>query len=114
MRRPLLMVALMFAGGIVLADVAPISPPVFALLGFSAALAILALAWTRARPVLVWVLLVSAGATNLARHKAALSPYDLRTFADGQPAIVAVRGTLSETPNHRIYEHKEEETWRTL
>jgi ComEC/Rec2-related protein len=108
------MVALMFAGGIVLADVSPILPPVFALLGISAALATLALAWPRGRPVLVWVLLVSAGATNLARNKAVLSPHDLRIVAGGQPVIVALRGTLSETPYHRIYEHKEEETWRTL
>jgi competence protein ComEC len=108
------MVALMFAGGIVLADVVPISPPVLALLGVSAALAILALAWTRARPVLVWVLLVSAGAANLARQKAVLSPHDLRIVAAGQPVIVVLRGTLSETPYHRIYEYRAEETWRTL
>src|SRR5882672_8926952 len=114
MRRPLLMVALMFAGGIVLAEVAPISPPVFALLGVSAALAILGLAWFRARPVLVWVLLVAAGATNLAHHKAVLSPHDLRIVADGRPVIAALRGTLSETPYQRTYEHKEEESWRTL
>ena len=108
------MVALMFAGGIVLADVAPIPPPVFALLGVSAALAILALAWVRARSVLVWVLLVVAGATNLAQRKAVLSPYDIRTVADEQPAIATLRGTLAETPYQRIYEHKEEETRRTL
>ncbi len=114
MRRPLLMVALMFAGGIVLADVAPISPPVFTSLGISMALALLALACARARLVLVWILLVSAGAANLARHKAVLSPHDLRLFAGDQPAIANVRGTLVETPYHRIYEHKEEESWRTL
>jgi len=108
------MVALMFAGGILVLDVAPISPPVFALLGFAAVLAILALAWARARPALVWVLLVSAGAANLARHKAVLSPHDLRSVAGAQPVIVAVRGTLSDTPSHRIYERNQEERWRTL
>lgn len=114
MKRPVLMVALMFAGGIVLADAAPFSPPVFALLGVSGVLALLALSWARGRPVLVWVLLVAAGATNLARNKAVLSPHDLRIVADDQPVIVTLRGALSETPYHRIYEHKEEETWRTL
>jgi ComEC/Rec2-related protein len=108
------MVALMFAGGIVLADVAPFPAPVFALLGLSAALAILALAWARGRPALVWALLVTTGAANLARHQAQLSPHDLRVVARDPPFIATIRGTLAETPYHRIYQHREEEAWRTL
>src|SRR5688572_2890132 len=107
MRRPLLMVALMFAGGILLADVVPIPLPVFALLGAAATLALLALAWTRARPVLVWVLLVAAGAASLSQRKAVLSPHDLRGVAGDQPVIVTLRGALAETPHHRIFEQKE-------
>lgn len=108
------MVALMFAGGILLADVVPIPLPVFALLGAATTLALLALAWTRARPVLVWVLLVAAGAASLNQHKTVLSPHDLRGVAGDQPVIATLRGTLAETPHHRIFEQKEQEIWRTL
>jgi len=108
------MVALTFAAGIVLADVAPFSPPAWLLLAVSTAIAVASLAWSRARPVLVWVLLFAAGATGLFLSKAVLSPVDLRLVAGDQPVIATLRGTLSETPYHRIYDHKEEETWRTL
>jgi ComEC/Rec2-related protein len=107
-------VALACAGGIVLAEVAPVTLPVAWLLGSSMALAILALAWARVRPVLVWVLLVAIGTTNLTLRKTILSPHDLRLVAGQQPAMASVRGTLSETPYHRLYEDKEEEAWRTL
>src|SRR5437870_5068643 len=114
MKRPLLMVALVYGAGILLADESPVSLPVFPLLASSAALALLALLWERGRLVLVWTLLLFVGATNLTLRKAVLSPFDLRTLVGDQPEILSVRGVLSETPYHRVYDHHDQQSWRTL
>ncbi len=114
MKRPLLMVALFYGAGILLADRAPVALPILPLLAGSSTLALLALSWERGRRILIWPLLLLVGATNLTRSKAILSPSDLRVLAGDQPEIVSVRGLLCETPYRRVYEHHEEQSWRTL
>src|SRR5262245_44645266 len=114
MKRPLLMVALVCGAGIVLADSAPQLFPVAPCLAVSFALGLVALSWARARPVLVWVQVFATGATALTLEKAVLSPRDLRRVVGSEPVIVTLRGTLSETPWHRVYERAEKDSWRTL
>jgi len=114
MKRPLLMVALVYGAGIVLADLSPAALPVFPLLLSAAGLALLGIIWIRARPALLWALLPLAGAANLASRTAVLAPDDLRILLANQPAIAWVRGTLVETPYHRVYDLGEDESWRTL
>ena len=114
MKRPLLMVALCFGGGVLLAEFSPIVPPAVPFLVGSAGLALLALCWARARPVLTWVAVFAAGAANLTFRQALLSPHDLRVIVGAKPEIVSIRGTLAETPYHRVYEHGDEQSWRTL
>ena len=124
MKQPLFPVAVLYAGGILtgallgvgLGSGAGILPasfiPPWALLGFCLGLAAVTLAWGRARPALLCVLIFLAGWTNLALHTAALSPNDLRRILGDQPAIVSVRGALRETPSLRAHERGERESWR--
>src|SRR5213594_2936909 len=114
MKRPLLMVALFYGAGILLADRAPVALALGPLFAASLGLAVLTLCWERGRPLLVWVLLLLAGATNLGRSKAILSPCDLRLVLGAEPAVVRVRGVLSETPYHRVHEVHDLQKWRTL
>lgn len=64
--------------------------------------------------MLLGALVFLAGATNLTLHTAILSPYDLRKVLSDKPAIVTLRGTLCETPSLRVFERREEESWRTV
>ena len=114
MKRPLLMVALAYGCGILLADWLPWKLPLLPLFASSFALGLSAACWARARPYLIWPLLAAAGAVNLSLCQAILSPHDLRTLLADQPEIVFVKGALVETPYLRIYQHDEEQVSRTL
>jgi ComEC/Rec2-related protein len=112
MKRPLLSVALLYAAGIALASRVEVSlGPLF---GAALGLTALALAWPRARPLLLGAVLFFAGWVNLGWRSAVLSPQDLRALAGDQPALVAVRGTLAATPAQRVQVRDEQALWRTL
>jgi hypothetical protein len=100
MKRPLVPVALFYVGGILIALIIPV-PPLF-LLASSLSLAVLTLAWARARLVGLCTLIVLTGWTIHALRTAVLSPHDLRLILGGQPDIVTVRGTVRETPTQRV------------
>ena len=112
MKRPLLLVGLLFAGGILLGRY--VSPPPVLLLSSALTLAVMALARSQARPFLLFPLILLAGWTNLVLHTAILSPHDLRRLLSQQPELATIRGTLRETPSLRIYEHEERDSWRSL
>jgi competence protein ComEC len=112
MRRPLLIVALLYVSGILAAAAVELPPLPLALLALG--VAVLAAAWARVRLVLLGALLVLAGWTNSTLHTAVLSPNDLRALLGPQSDIVTVRGILCESPSHRVYEMDEKESWRTL
>ena len=112
MKRPLLSVALLYAGGVITAGVVPLSP--LLLLAVSLTLAGLALALRRLRLGLLYALVVLTGWTNCALHTCIISPYDLRRILGDQPEIVTIRGTLSEAPIQRVFGQNEQESWRTL
>jgi len=98
--------------GIVAARFLALPPSV--LLAASLALAAVTLAWSRARPFLLYGLVALTGWSNLALRRAVLSPDDLRSLLGDQPQLVVVRGELRETPSVRSYLHAGEPSWRTL
>src|SRR5690348_12190363 len=112
MKRPLILVAFYYAAGVLLACVAEGAP--MPLLAGAIGVALLALTWPRARLLLLGALMVLAGWTNARLHSAVLSPHDLRLICGDEPALAIVRGTIHETPSHRIFVQDEKESWRTL
>src|SRR5258708_322422 len=112
MKRPLVPVALAYAGGILLAhwlELPAIPLLVVALLFVAAAFASKSL-----RPWILWPLLLLTGWVNLALHTACLSPNDLRRLLGNEAGIVTFRGVLHETPSQRVFERDEMETLRTI
>jgi len=106
------MVALLYAGGILISGLIPLSP--LLLLPASLSLALLALTWGRSRLALLYALVVLTGWTNSTLHTAIISPYDLRLILGERPEIVTIRGTLREAPLQRVFEQNEQESRRTL
>ncbi len=112
MKRPLAWVALSYGGGLLLGEL--FQPPLLPLFALSLGLTVAALCLSRARPFLLWPLLLCAGWTNLAWHTAVVSPNDLRVTQSSGPEIIGIGGTLLETPRQRVFVRDETETWRTM
>src|SRR5437868_5125200 len=112
MKRPLVVVVLLYVGGIVLAK--NFSAQWELLLCVSLGLAAAALLWKKARLIFLGALLVLAGWTNSILQTAIISPHDLRAIVGDQTDLATVRGTLLETPSRRVYEHDDKETSRTM
>jgi predicted membrane metal-binding protein len=100
MKRPLIAVALFYVGGILLAAL-PI--PLLPLFVVAFVLVLLFVVWSKARLVLLCVLIVLTGWINLARRTTVLSPHDLRNLLGDRTPSNALRGTLRETPYHRVH-----------
>lgn len=90
---------MLYLTGLLIADF--IQPPLLLLFTLSITVAVVAIAVTRLRPILVWPLMVLTGWTNLVCHTAIISPQDMRTILDGNHEDVAVRGVLREKPSGR-------------
>ena len=88
MKRPLIPVALLYVFGLLLA---PLPVPLLPLFAVAFTLLLLSLAWSRARPALLCVLIILAGWINLAQRTAILSPIDLRTQLTNSVASITVR-----------------------
>ena len=112
MNRPLVSVVLAYAAGLLIGQFLQIAP----LLLFVSAFSILTLAlfFAKLRPHLLWPLLVLTGWINFAVHTQVVSPQDLRTQLTDKPALVTVRGLLTETPSQRTFVRNDVESWRTL
>ena len=72
MRRPLVIVGLLYAAGLVIAD--HIQPALLHLFALGLTLALLALAWPRARPWLLIPLIIVVAWTNFVSRTAIISP----------------------------------------
>lgn len=101
MKRPLGIVAVLYAGGALLGDF--LQPPLSCLFATALAIAASALLLPRLRPFLLWTLLFAAGWTNFVFHTAIISHTDLRLTLTAQPELVTVRGTLATTPIKKLY-----------
>jgi len=111
-KQPLFPVAIFYAAGILTGSAFTVSPSL--LLAASLGLAVVTMAWRRARGILLGLLVFLAGWTNLSLHTEILSPNDLRLILGDQPEIVTLRGTLHDTPRLRVIERGEQEAWRTM
>src|SRR3989442_699583 len=105
MKRPLGLVALLYAGGLVTAEF--FRPPLAALFSISLALAVIAMVSGKARPFLLWPLIFFTGWTNLNWRTAVVSPHDLRRLFTAPAEEVVARGRLLETPAEHIYVHND-------
>jgi hypothetical protein len=111
MKRPLLLVGLLYVAGILAGEYFPL--PHRLLLSILGGLTVLAIVWGWARASLLYPILILAGWTNIVLEKAMLSPVDLRQLLGEAPQIVTVRGLLLETPVIRSYETEDRVIWRT-
>jgi ComEC/Rec2-related protein len=111
MKRPLVMVGLLYAAGILLGRWT--QPALAALFAVSIGIGLLALAWSRGRALLLWALLPLAGWTNETARLATLAPDDLRNLFANGPEQIKVRGTLCAPPVAKIFERGAEEVWRS-
>ena len=114
MKQPLLIVALLYLGGVLLAEFTPWTCPPFLLAAIAITVGLLCLVGGRFRPWLLALLLVLAGAANLTLRTRVIAPDDLRRVLTADAQLMSLRGTLRETPYHRVYQHDDETTWRTL
>jgi DNA internalization-related competence protein ComEC/Rec2 len=112
MKRPLLGVALFYTSGILLADW--LSFPLVPLCASAFLAALLALLVRGQPQAPLALLLVLAGAVNLTQQTTPLSPHDLRCLVADRSELATARGSLVETPYQRLYEHHEEQPWRTV
>ncbi len=112
MRHPFVPVALVYIGGVLVANWC--HPPLVGLFAVALLLAGACFVSSRLRPKLLWPLLFVAGWTNLATRTAVLSPVDLRTVFGDRTELVTLRGRLAETPTQRSTVRDEMERWRSL
>jgi len=111
MTRPVIILALFYAGGVLLGDWA--QPPLALLFGASFALAALALCWNRAATPLLCALSLLAGWTNFAARTAILAPDDLRNLFGAGPEQITLRGTIAAQPSAKLFERGAGEQWRS-
>jgi competence protein ComEC len=111
MKRPLLLVGLLYVGGIIAAEYFRLSSTV--LLSLVGVLVLLAFSWERRRAAALCAAIFFAGAANLALQQGPISPNDLRNILASENQIATVRGILLETPVAHLHEAKDRITWTT-
>ncbi len=111
MKRPFLIVALLYLAGILLGEF--LRPPLPVLFGSAFAVGIAGILWSRGRAILLTLLLVVTGWTLQVYRTAIPSPNDLRVLIENRTEDVRVRGKLCAPPAERIFERNEQELWRT-
>src|SRR2546426_12641807 len=112
MKRPLTIVALFYALGVVAANQLHFPLGFLFVLSFSLACAVVLA--DRARTFLFWTLLFLTGWTNLAWRTAVISPFDLRLLIEDRSELVAVKGVLLEMPNSRVHFRNDQTNWHSL
>ena len=111
MKQPLLIVALLYLGGILLGD--HISLPLPLLFAVAFALTCTIVFKAQFRVYLLGSLVFLTGWINLLCHTAIISPHDLRTIATPQPELVTLEGTLIASPTQKIFEQGAKELWHS-
>lgn len=111
MKRPLGIVAVLYACGALIGNYVPL--PLSCLVIISVALLAGAILVRRFRLHLTRLLFIFLGWTNLTWHTAIVSPTDLRAVLSSEPQLLSIRGTLAETPQLRVYPSDTGESLRT-
>jgi len=110
MKRPLIMVALLYSGGLLLGNNVFLPLPWL----FLGAFVFLIAAFFSARNFYLAPLILLTGWINLAARTSVVSPNDLRLQIGNGAEYSAVRGRLRTAPVHRVFEIDSQESWRTL
>jgi competence protein ComEC len=111
MNRPLWITALCYAAGVLLGW--RVAFPVPALLAACGVALVAVFMVARARHWSLPALAALLGWANYSVQHRVVGPDDPRNPAPPLPAIVTVRGTLRERPEHRVYDARDGEVWRT-
>ncbi|MBU6409592.1 MAG: ComEC/Rec2 family competence protein, partial [Verrucomicrobia bacterium] len=112
MKRPFLSVASFYAVGILAGSL--LAVPLLTLFAASFAVLAFALLFARFRPLLLALLLLFAGWTNLRLRTAVLAPDDLRHLLGPRPEIVTLRGALIQSPRVTILQRRDRDIERSL
>src|SRR5689334_13533944 len=112
MKRPLVPIALLLAGGILLGDHFVLSLPI--LIVAASTLSLVALGWSLARPFILYPLIFLAGWIAILASSVIISPYDLRALIGTEPKLATIRATIIETPSVHSREKPTGETFRTI
>jgi len=110
-KRPLGIVAVLYACGVLIGNY--LSLPLSCLIVISAVLVAGAILGRSLRLHLIRLLFLFLGWTNFTWHTAVHSPTDLRNLVSNEPQLVTIHGTLTETPQLRVYLSEEGESLRT-
>ncbi|MEO6035691.1 MAG: ComEC/Rec2 family competence protein, partial [Verrucomicrobiota bacterium] len=110
MNRPLITVALLYSGGLLLGNRFYFPLPWL----FGAAFVLLVAALFFVRDFLLLAVIVLTGWINLSSRTEIISPMDLRRHIGNGAEYLSVRGTLRSTPTFRVFELNDQEAWRTL
>jgi ComEC/Rec2-related protein len=111
MARPLVPIALIYAGGLLASRYAAI--PLWLLFLAAFFFTLLALLLPKRNASLLWPTVFFVAATNYSLHTSVISPFDLRWICAPSEQLVTVQGELLETPAERIYNRDDRETVRT-
>ena len=111
MKRPLGIVAVLYACGVLIGNY--VSLPLSCLFLISGALLIGSIVARRLRIHFLRVLFIFIGWTNFTCHTAFTNPTDLRVLLGNDPQLLTIRGTLAETPQVRVYPGDEADSLRT-
>lgn len=111
MKRPFLIVALLYLSGIVAGEWFPVNPTLLFCCALGAAFAAMFL--SKHRPLALAAALVLTGWFNICRQSAVISPHDLRLLLGTKPELLCARGTLAASPKERLFERDDKEMWRS-
>lgn len=112
MKRPLLPVAICYAGGLLTATI--FQPDLRWLYGLGFLLAGAAISLSRWRFLLLWPLIFVVGWINLVQTRTVMAPHDLRQLLAATSQLVSIRGVLTTTPDPRVRERNGDLSIRTL
>ena len=112
MKRPFVIVVLLYGTGLLLAEW--LQPPLWILFVMGLGTAVLGAALAGARGWLLAAALVLVGWTNHVAHTAVIGPQDLRRIQNTNVAIVTLRGRLLETPAQRVQLREGKESLRAV
>src|SRR5438445_11824573 len=111
MKRPLLLVGLLYVAGILAGEYLPFLP--VGLLWVLAGILLVTFVWPQGRSTLLYAAIFMAGSANVRLQESALSPNDVRNIVAEEPQIITVRGVLIETPVAHQHETSGRTGWTT-
>src|ERR1041385_7821386 len=112
MKRPLVPITVLYAGGILWGTCFHVA--LWPLLLTCTGLAVVAICFSSIRTCLLYPLLFLTGWAAMLMSSAVISPNDLRRILGAEPQIANVRAVLTETPSLREHENVNRLTVRTL